>query len=174
MSQVLITIVYAIVAGVSAGHYYPPNSTCQNDPFDILKRLCTTSLGSICQAACVPFWFLFGKIYPRYSAVKPSTAKYALYHVAALGADYRKAVTDIETSFAKSGMTPRLEMCIMDKVLLTNAVIGGLVAGVYIYGIIEGNGHSVHILCICVLATMQMILQQVQPQRQRLPRCSLR
>ncbi|KAF9377161.1 hypothetical protein CPC16_011960 [Podila verticillata] len=122
--QVLITIVYIIAEGLSASYYYQRNSTCQHGSFDILKRVCTTSFGSIFQAACAPFWFHFGN--PKYSTVKPSIAKYALYYVAALDADYSKAVTDVETSFAKSGMTSRLEMYIMEKVLFTNALIGGL------------------------------------------------
>ncbi|KAF9213280.1 hypothetical protein BGZ59_005619 [Podila verticillata] len=151
--QVLITIVYIIAEGLSASYYYQRNSTCQHGSFDILKRVCTTSFGSIFQAACAPFWFHFGN--PKYSTVKPSIAKYALYYVAALDADYSKAVTDVETSFAKSGMTSRLEMYIMEKVLFTNALIGGLATGVYFYGIIEDNGHNAHILCICVLATFR-------------------
>ncbi|KAI9242500.1 MAG: hypothetical protein BYD32DRAFT_432192 [Podila humilis] len=151
--KVFITIVYIIAEGLSASYYYQRNSTCQHGSFDILKRVCTTSFGSIFQAACAPFWFHFGN--PKYSTVKPSIAKYALYYVAALDADYSKVVTDVETSFAKSGMTSRLEMYIMEKVLFTNALKGGLATGVYFYGIIEDNGHNAHILCICVLATFR-------------------
>lgn len=68
--------------------------------------------------------------------------------------DYHKAVVDIETSLAKSGMAPSLKKCVMDKALIMNALICGIVSGVYFYGIAENN---VHILCICILATIQMV-----------------
>ncbi|KAF9383243.1 putative choline transporter, neither null mutation nor overexpression affects choline transport [Podila verticillata] len=52
-SQVITNIVYATVAGVSSAHYLPSKNLSENSFKTILKRVCTTSLGSICYGSLI-------------------------------------------------------------------------------------------------------------------------
>jgi hypothetical protein len=52
-SQVVTNIVYATVAGVSSPHYLPSKTSSENTFKTVLKRVCTTSLGSICYGSLI-------------------------------------------------------------------------------------------------------------------------
>ncbi|KAF8952828.1 putative choline transporter, neither null mutation nor overexpression affects choline transport [Haplosporangium bisporale] len=51
--RVITNIVYATVAGVSSAHYLPSKNLSENSFQTILKRVCTTSLGSICYGSLI-------------------------------------------------------------------------------------------------------------------------
>ncbi|KAG0036295.1 hypothetical protein BGZ82_004420 [Podila clonocystis] len=150
-SQVLTNTIYASVAALSASHYHPAGSPPKDSACNILKRVCTKSLGSICYASLETFFYMF---YLAFKVDRPFSPKYALYNVATYGMEHQTACRDIRTRLGHLRMTRMPESFSKDRLLLGYAVLAGGVSGCYFFLFIFDN---VHTICIGILASMQSV-----------------
>ncbi|KAF9300123.1 hypothetical protein BGZ74_008281 [Mortierella antarctica] len=150
-SQILTNIIYASVAALSASHYHPAGSPPKDSASNILKRICTKSLGSICYASLETFIYMF---YIGFKVDRPFSSKYALYNVATYGMDHATARKDMRTRLGHLRMTQMPESFSKDSLLMGYAALAGGVSACYFFLFILDN---VHTICIGVLASMQAV-----------------
>ncbi|KAF9334370.1 hypothetical protein BG006_002271 [Podila minutissima] len=150
-SQVLTNVIYASVAALSASHYHPAGSPPKDSTSNILKRVFTKSLGSICYASLETFIYMF---YIGFKVDRPFSSKYALYNVATYGMDHATARKDVRTRLGHLRMTQMPESFSKDSLLMGYAALAGGVSACYFFLFILDN---VHTICIGVLASMQAV-----------------